>query len=187
MAVSGSAGGTVYYTYEVEGDDGITEVRVDDEAFIPTDTSITLHAEAENGYNFIGWFVGDELLSREAVYRIEGPILAASYNAVFEGQAVTIHIGEYDATHGRITSIMSNGTEINFSTGSFQAKVGDEIAIYIDMDENFEVVWSGAEVQNKGLYYYYQVNIEDFVNNELTLTPSFSQMRGTVNISITLR
>ena len=186
VAVSGSAGGTVYYTYEVEGDDGITEVRVDDEAFIPTDTSITLHAEAENGYNFIGWFVGDELLSREAVYRIEGPILAASYNAVFEGQAVTIHIGEYDATHGRITSIMSNGTEINFSTGSFQAKVGDEIAIYIDMDENFEVVWSGAEVQNKGLYYYYQVNIEDFVNNELTLTPSFSQMRGTVNISIAL-
>ena len=186
VAVSGSAGGIVYYTYEVEGDDGITEVRVDDEAFIPTDTSITLHAEAENGYNFIGWFVGDELLSREAVYRIEGPILAASYNAVFEGQAVTIHIGEYDATHGRITSIMSNGTEINFSTGSFQAKVGDEIAIYIDMDENFEVVWSGAEVQNKGLYYYYQVNIEDFVNNELTLTPSFSQMRGTVNISIAL-
>lgn len=184
VAVSGNAGGTVYYTYEVEGDEGVTEIRVDDEAYIPTNGAITLHAEPENGYKFIGWFNGEELLSTETVLRIEAPILAASYNAVFEGEAVTIHIGEYDATHGQIESIMSNGSVIDFSSGSFQAKVGDEIAIYIKVDNYFEVIWTGGNVLNTGRYYYYKVDFADCVNSEMTLTPKISQMKGTVNIQI---
>ncbi len=188
VSVSGNKGGTVYYTYQVEGDDGITEVRVENEAFVPTDSSITLHAEAENGFNFLGWFVNDEFLSSEFVIQIDTPVLANNYVAKFEGKAVTIHIGEYDKTHGNIYSIMSNGSAIDYSSGYFQAKVGDEISLYVKIDDYFEVVWTGGEVENRGTrVYVYVVDYDDFTDSEMTLTPLFTQIKATVNIIITLK
>ena len=188
VAVTATAGGSVYYTYEVEGDEGLTEeVRVDGEAYVPTTSAVTLHAQPANGYLFKGWYKGDELVSTEPDCRLDTPTLAATYHAEFEGETVTIHIGEYDSTYAHITSIMANGSDVNFSTGSFQARVGDEIAIYLSqLPDNFEIVWEGADIQNLISHYGYVVDIEDFTDYELTITPVISQMRGTVTITVSL-
>lgn len=192
VAVTGNEGGVVYYTYEVLNDEQVEEIRVDGEAYIPTDSSVTLHAELEKGYKFLGWFdqngykVSDDLVWRIEASK-ENPILASSYAAVFEGEAVVIHIGEYDSTHGRIVKIESNGSAVDYSSGSFQAKVGDKIEIYMEKDEYYEIVWSGsADLQYNNLYYSYKVNIDDFTDFEMTLTPEFVWKECDVTIRINL-
>ena len=193
VAVTGNEGGVVYYTYEVLNDEQqVEEIRVDGEAYIPTDSSVTLHAELEKGYKFLGWFNQNGVrVSEDLVCRIEAskenPILASSYAAVFEGEAVVIHIGEYDSTHGRIVKIESNGSAVDYSSGSFQAKVGDKIEIYMEKDEYYEIVWSGsADLQYNNLYYSYKVNIDDFTDFEMTLTPEFVWKECDVTIRINL-
>ncbi len=186
IAIRATEGGTAWFTYN-------TDVRVDDEAYLPTDTEITLHALAQNGYKFIGWFDrnGNEI-SKALDFTVTGGLVATTYTAMFEGNVVTVNFGNYDQTDGRITGVSLNGEKVEDFT-SFEAKIGDEIFIYANIDNPryFEVNWQingkeTSDIINRNNYYLYKINVADTNDASLTITPKFVHKECEVDIHVSL-
>ncbi len=186
IKVSGN-GGTAYYTYQNE--DGET-ISVDSSAYIPTTNNIMLYATPNAGYEFIGWYDAEgKLIGTTATYEVtasaENPLYATTYEARFDGQTMSIKIGEYDKVNGKITTVRVDGKEVeNFESG-FSAKIGQSIQFVIEKNDNFEVSWTGGTVRNLGgNNYFYRVTFDDSVDGVITLTPVISQKQCTVKLSI---
>lgn len=185
IVINATEGGTAWFTYNDE--------RVDDEAYLPTDTEITLHALAQTGYKFIGWFDqnGNEI-SKALDFTVTGGLIATTYTAMFEGNVVEVKFGTYDQTNGRITGVSLNGTAIE-DFANFEAKIGDEISIYVDIDNPryYEVSWKingkdSDSITNRNIYYLYKINVNDTNDAVITITPEFVHKECEVEINVNL-
>ncbi len=187
VSISSTFGGSAYYIYT---DENNLEIKIEDVAFIPTDKNITLYAEPIAGYNFIGWFndLGEEIGETEVLTikaSREHALTVSSFTARFEGQELNIVIGDYDDSHGRITSVRLNNQLVSTDV-PFKAKVGDNIIFYVEKDDGYELVWSGGQVINALLFYTYKVDIKDAISGTITITPQISQEKCNVTISVYL-
>lgn len=190
VSISGNNGGNIYYTYTDR--DGV-EQTVEDSAYVPTTSNIVLHAIPENGYEFLGWYdENDTLISEQSVFTIEATeanhIAAASYKALFKGKDVTLYIGEYDTTPGRIVDIQIDGVSQGADGTIFRVNIGSEVIFFIEKSSNFELIFSGAEVSVRGERYIYKVAYKDVdpESYSLTLTPVFTQLACDVEINVKL-
>lgn len=189
VSISGNEGGKVYFEYIDRL--GSTQ-RAEDQAYVPVNTTITLKAEANDGYEFSVWYdANDDIISNDPTFIVvgnENPITPSSFKAEFKGKDVSLIIGNYDTSHGRIEDITINGVSKGNSSSIFDVNVGYVIEFTMYRDPNFEIVFEGAQVIVKGDKYVYTVAYDD-INKEthsLTLTPTFVQLTCDVQIDIKL-
>lgn len=183
VAISSNIGGKVSFSYQVNNEG--PEIIVEDEAYLPADTSFTLHAVPDDGYHFIGWFnkltgekVGDALDLRIEHAAEDGKWLSAiEYEGRFEGNSVDVKVGEITSEHAKFVNVSLNGTIIPFTDGNISAKIGDTIIFTMEVNEAFEVIWTGGRVETRGNEYHYIVAFEDLAEDgkTITLTPEVNQ------------
>ena len=186
----------------IQGDTIIENGNAD---YLDTTLSFTLSATPVVGYTFTGWYnkVTDELISNLLTYvyqaSSENEFLTMEIEARFEGNEVTVSIGEYDDTNGRVEKVIFGGEE---KTDAFSAKVGEEVELWVsirqdeDSDKQYGVKWNLKGINFERfeysddfeLYYVYRYVIdgEDVNDAKVIITPEFTEQTITIEFDISL-
>jgi len=182
---------------------GDTIINQGEKGYLNPEEEVVLIATPKVGYTFIGWYNSetDEFISndKECIIIPTNKGLQATYViAKFIGNDVRVVMDtNYDKVYGNVEYVLYNGEKIIYNT--FDAKVGDEIMIYValtmDFFNNYGVKWNHESVRYAGEYrdsvtnvkyllYYYKLQGMDVIDNTITLKPVFSEQKFVVNVSI---
>lgn len=196
VSLSAEKGGTATLT------SGEIVINAGSESYIPTTTEFTLRATPNKGYIFLGWFnmqTGD-LISNAAnyIYRLdsENELSPISIVAKFEGEGVSISIGDYDKSNGHIEKLYLNGEKVDEEL--INARIGDELELYVYVDtaKKYGIKWNSqfitydrkeavAMANTECLIYKYIVNADDVVNGEIVIAPTITEDK--INIKLDIR
>ncbi len=196
VSLSAEKGGTATLT------SGNIVINAGSEGYIPTTTEFTLSATPNKGYIFKGWFnteTGD-LISNAInyVYRLdsENELSPISIVAKFEGEAVSISIGDYDKSKGHIEKIYLNGEKVD---EPINARIGDEVEfyVYVDTSKKYGIKWNSQFItydrkdavsmaNTECLIYKYIVNADDVVDGEIVIAPTITEDKINVRLDIRL-
>lgn len=112
--------------------------------------SVTIEAETNNGYTFLGWYNGETLLSADAIYTFDMPAENIVYTARWTAYSLTVEITEGGKLYGedidwQAGHIATAGTVIRFrvvtnSGYTFAGWYKDGELISRDLDYNFTML-----------------------------------------------
>ena len=112
--------------------------------------SVTIEAETNNGYTFLGWYNGEILLSADAIYTFDMPAEDIVYTAKWTAYSLTVEITEGGKFYGadidwQAGHIATAGTVIRFcvvtnSGYTFAGWYKDGELISRDLDYNFTML-----------------------------------------------
>lgn len=184
VSVKATVGGTATYTYY----DGTEMVEVADTEYIPTTNPIKLNATADPGYKFVGWFVGEQLLTMEPNFEYSAsgvkPIEPTEFEAKFESQTFKMNIHIQDTQSISLQNVTVGGQNVDFEDG-FDVKLDQVVVIRLNVADGLTIAWEGGSVTPLlKPSYLYRVAYADVVDGEINLNVYVSYEECDVNISV---
>ncbi len=184
VSVKATVGGTATYTYY----DGTEKVEVADTEYIPTTNPIKLNATADPGYKFVGWFVGEQLLTMEPNFEYSAsavkPIEPTEFEAKFESQTFKMNIHIQDTQSISLQNVTVGGQNVDFEDG-FDVKLDQVVVIRLNVADGLTIAWEGGSVTPLlKPSYLYRVAYADVVDGEINLNVYVSYEECDVNISV---
>ena len=168
----------VYYKVNISvGTNGGGSAYIDgnlSNKFLLAGESVTLSAQANTGYNFVGWSVtgDDTIISVSPTFSVGYSSSPKTYIANFEGKKIGLVVKP--GQNGSVTEVFVNQKPAQAIDNVYTVKLGDYVSFNTQAELGYYLTGWTINGKNIGVFTRYNITVEDVGYNQIEFTPIFS-------------